>query len=581
MKKRSNGSLARPTALVVVLAGLAAAAAVVGAAQSEAHGNSPNDRHDNGRHYGWADWNKWPGHDYGHGHGHGGGNHGPKPLPRTDVVQTEYGAVKGFIKDDVRTFLGMPLAAPPVGDLRWRPPVKPAKWRGVRDAVEYGSMCAQNKRLLDFGAPSTSEDCLYINVFAPAKSPRKRPVMVWIHGGGHTVGAGDGHDGSALVQGNDVLVVTFNYRLNAFGFLVHPALDGSGKTTNYGFLDQTFALKWVQRNIAAFGGDPDNVTIFGESAGGIAVLYQLISPKSKGLFHRAIIESGSVFWRKLPTLATAETAGMNFAASLGCTDQSAACLRNLSVQQILSIGDQFNTAVNDGYTLNMNYREAFETGRFNRVPILNGVNRDEYRWFTALSEVNSGHVVTADEYSERLEAVFGVEAAPSVERLYPLHKYGSPSEALSAAVGDGNFVICGSRNLNQAASKYVPVYGYEFTDRNSPQVFPPVSFPYGAAHTSEIQYIFRNYRGARVEPLPPLSRAQQELSKQMVAYWGTFAENGDPNVRSQPRWPRYAKRDDRVMELRTGAPRVISDFAKVHHCEFWDDYNLDLSGPIN
>ncbi len=221
------------------------------------------------------------------------------------MVQTEYGGVKGFIKDGVRTFLGMPLAAPPVGNLRWRPPVKPAKWRGVRDATEYGDMCAQNKRLLDFGAPSTSEDCLYINVFAPTKPARKRPVMLWIHGGGHTVGASDGHDGSALVQEKDVLVVTFNYRLNAFGFLVHPALDGGGKTTNYGLLDQQFALDWVKKNIAAFGGDPDNVTIFGESDGAIGVLYQLISPKSKGLFHRAIIESGSVFWRKLPTLVTA------------------------------------------------------------------------------------------------------------------------------------------------------------------------------------------------------------------------------------------------------------------------------------
>ena len=255
------------------------------------------------------------------------------------AVRTESGLVSGLVNNEGYQYLGIPFAAPPVGELRWRPPQPPARWSGVREAMKFGNACPQTQPLAGFAAKSDTEDCLYLNVFTRGtvpktvlKPPGLRPVMVWIYGGGYYAGRSDDFNGSKLVR-NGVVVVTFNYRVNVFGFLAVPSLDAEGhKFANYGIMDQQAALVWVQRNIAAFGGDPDNVTIFGESSGGRAVWDHMISPLSRGLFHRAISQSGSMD-PQYP-LADVERTGKAFARAVGCPEATAECLRGLSVQEI-------------------------------------------------------------------------------------------------------------------------------------------------------------------------------------------------------------------------------------------------------
>jgi para-nitrobenzyl esterase len=479
------------------------------------------------------------------------------------VVKTGSGEVHGATRDHVRQFLGIPYAAPPIGPLRWQTPQTPVSWTGVREAAKFGATCAQIKTLGDFADPSTSEDCLYINVFAPEKpGAKKKPVMVWIHGGGLTVGQSDGHDGGGLAAQEDVVVVTLNYRLGVLGFLAHPALDDGGKAVNFGLLDQQLALKWVKDNIAAFGGDPGNVTIFGESAGGLSVAAHLASPLSKDLFQRAIIESGYAYTATVP-FAAAEQNGKDFATAMGCPDQTAACLRQVPVEKLLTGGRFFKGLTVDNYSLKSTLQQAFETGNFNRVPVLLGSNQDESRWFVALAEHTSGHVVTANDYPQRLATAYNA-SAKAVETQYPLSAFGSPSEALSAAQSDK--FVCPNLPAADAISKFAPVFEYEFADRDAP-TFEKASFPYKAYHTAEIQYLFPGFKGVFKGPTPALSKDQERLAVQIKSYWATFARNGDPNSARTPAWPRYRK--DQIFSLRPSGPVVVKTFEADHKCGFW------------
>jgi para-nitrobenzyl esterase len=400
--------------------------------------------------------------------------------------------------------------------------------------------------------------------------------MVWIHGGGLVDGRSNDYDGSKLASQGDVIVVSFNYRLNAFGFLAQSALDKEGHLAgNYGLMDQQFALQWVQRNIDKFGGDPNNVTIFGESAGGGSVIANLASPKSEGLFHRGIIESGGYAITSIAPnldLATAETTGQQFATAVGCADQSAKCLRSLSVEAIIANGSSYmNTAnfLEDGKILPQTLYTALKTGQFNRVPVVNGSNRDEMAWFTAIVEAATGHVLTAADYPGALASAgyFGSNVA-QVLAEYPLSAYASPSLALSAAETD-LVMACSGRIVNQLLSHYVPTYGYEFADRTAPIYFPAPSFPVGAAHTLEIQYLFPLYHGSQGTP-EPLNAFQQRLSDTMVDYWTTFAKHGDPNSYRTPTWPVYNPQYDRIESLNLPSPTQNGNFATEHHCDFWD-----------
>jgi para-nitrobenzyl esterase len=483
------------------------------------------------------------------------------------VADTANGAVRGLADGSVDEYLGIPYAAPPVGALRWRPPQPAASWSGVRDATQFAPHCPQLAG--PFGEASTSEDCLFLNVFTPShQQPGSgSPVMVWIHGGAFVSGESNDYDPTQLVE-DGVTVVTFNYRLGALGFLAHPALaDADGQSGDYGLMDQQAALRWVQRNIANFGGDPHNVTVFGESAGGLSVLSQVASPQARGLFERAIVESGSYNLTQT-SLASAEQAGEAFAAKAGCASQTAACLRSLPVSTILADQDAA------GYTPNINSEvlpeslgTAFATGNFNRVPIINGTNHDEYRLFVALSTLE-GSPVTAANYQSMIASTLGVTAAVAVviAAKYPLTAYPSPSVALGA-VGTDAIFACPALSIDQSVSRYVPTFAYEFNDENAPELFlPPVGFPYGAAHASEIQYLMALPTAAFPATL---SAQQQQLAAIMKGYWTNFAKRGSPSSSGTPSWPLFNTLTQKIQSLVPPSPQTETDFATAHNCAFW------------
>ena len=491
--------------------------------------------------------------------GHKGGS--------SPVIGTSDGAVRGLASGAVDEFLGIPYAAPPVGALRWRPPQPAARWSGVRDAMQFGPHCPQLAS--PFGQASTSENCLFLNVFTPSwqRTRRHNPVMVWIHGGALVTGESDDYLPTKLVQ-DGVTVVTINYRLGALGFLAHPALaDAKGQSGDYGLMDQQAALRWVQHNISRFGGDPRNVTVFGESAGGLSTLSQVASPQASGLFEKAIVESGSYNLTQA-SLSSAESAGEAFAANAGCASQTAACLRSLPVLAILANEDSA------GYTPNINsdvlpesLGTAFATGNFNRVPIINGTNRDEWRLFVALSELE-GNPVTAANYQSMISSTLGVPSAAAavIAAEYPLNAFPSPSVALGA-VGTDAIFACPALTIDQSVSHFVPTFAYEFNDENAPEEFlPPVSFPYGAAHASEIQYLMDLPAAA----FPgTLSAAQRQLATTMKTYWTNFAKRGFPSSFGSSFWQPFHDASQRMQSLIPPAPQTETDFATTHNCAFW------------
>ena len=484
------------------------------------------------------------------------------------VVATAGGTVRGQAVAATDEFLGIPYAAPPVGALRWQPPRPPAPWPGIRAATSYAPHCPQPSST--FGQASTSEDCLYLNVFTPATSKaRNLPVMVWVHGGSLRTGESNDYNPAALVR-HGVVVVTINYRLGALGFLADAALAGrpGGPSGNYGLMDQQAALRWVQRNIRGFGGDPGDVTVFGESAGGLSVLSQLASPGARGLFQRAIVESGTYQLTQQP-LAAAEAAGKAFAAKAGCAStvsakDMAACLRGLPVSTILANEDPVGyTPDVDGAVLTQSIKTALARGQFNRVPVVIGTNHDEYRLFVAVFQF-LGQRVTAANYQSMIASTLGVSAAIAgkIAAQYPLSRYPSPPVALGA-VGTDAIFACHALTADESLARYVPTYAYEFNDENAPELFlPPVGFPYGAAHASELPYLFSQTTISR--PIG-LSAAQQQLAAAMKQDWTNMAKTGTPAAG----WPKFTGASQQMLSLVPPTPQVETDFAAQHHCAFW------------
>ena len=502
------------------------------------------------------------------------------------TVVTDNGPVKGIVLQDSRQFLGIPYAAPPVGSLRWQPPSAAPRWKGNLDADHFAPHCAQ--RGTPFGQASESEDCLYLNVFAPPKhddkgknkdkedKKRGAPVMVWLHPGAFQYGQSDGYDPSDLVD-NDVVVVTLNYRLGALGFLSHPALSAESATAssgNYGLQDQQAALRWVQRNIDKFGGDASNVTIFGESAGAVSVHAHMVSPQSAGLFHRAIAQSGG-YALTLPTLASAETLGSSYATQVGCASQTAECLRAVPVSTLIA-----NQSTNpsaylpkvDGSTLPLSIGTAFATGQFNRVPVIEGSTHDEFRLFVATLFELAGTPVTAANYPFLISAILSVPfpTAQAIANFYPIAAYSSPAVALSAVGTDAAFA-CNTRVAARLLAQHVPTWTYEFSDANAPQIFLPTlpSLPYGAYHGSEVQYLFDVNAAV---PAPALTPTQEQLAASMRGYWTQFAAAGNPNKAPIPAWAAFVPNTQDSFQKFAGAapqPYTGTAFGFDHKCAIW------------
>jgi para-nitrobenzyl esterase len=484
------------------------------------------------------------------------------------IVRIDGGLVRGADAAGVNSFLGLPYAAPPTGNLRWRPPQPAAGWSGVRDATTFGPSCPQAPS--PFAPPGQfSEDCLYLNVYTPAARSNfgGRPVLVWIHGGGLEQDGARDYDGTKLAA-DGVVVVTINYRLGALGFLAHPALASHGAAGNYGLMDQQAALRWVQRNIARFGGDPGNVTIAGQSAGGLSVLAQMVSPGARGLFQRAIVQSGTFALNQRP-LAVAEAAGETFATAVGCADQSAACLRSAPVSDLVANFGVEIPGVVDGAVLTQPIGTALARGQFARVPVINGITHDEELLFvdglklTVSQGTNIPLAAPLDgsetTYEADIAQALGVSPAraAAIAAVYPLSANPTrPDEVFGLAVSDASFACPALQVDRQTAARGVPTYAYQFNDDAAP------GFGLGqATHGAELPYLFDLPNSPVV-----LNAGQQALAASMRTDWASFAGTGNPSSRALP-WPSF--NGTRVLSLVPLQSQVTTDFATAHHCSFW------------
>ncbi|MFF8847551.1 carboxylesterase/lipase family protein [Streptomyces sp. NPDC015127] len=488
------------------------------------------------------------------------------------IVRTDRGAVRGTLTDSVRIFQGVPYAAPPTGQRRWAPPTAARSWDGVRDAAEPGAACPQMGLVPPAGPASDDEDCLFVNVTTPrTASSKSLPVMVYLHGGDHTDGEGAMHGAERLAAHGDVVVVTVNYRLGALGYLAHPDLERRGESGNYGFLDQQAALRWVQRNATAFGGDPDNVTLFGESAGGYSTCAHLVAPSSAGLFDRVILQSAPCtadMGRR--DRVDALTEGVATAAGIekeqGLDDWRIALPGQLV--NPFGAGPEY-TPVYGGRLLPRPPREAFATGRFNKVPVLQGINRYEERARVYGLEL-AKKAATGDpeaqidqaDYHAHLQEEFGKEKAALVAARYPSSAYDdSPALALAAALTDGKWAWH-SVDTGRALSDQVPTYTYEFADGEVPWYSNPTyhkpDFEVGAAHTFELPYFFE------LEAYESLTTAQQGLANRMIRIWTDFARTGEVD------WKPTTPAAPNVQSLASGPGGIRPvDLAKDHHYGFW------------
>ncbi len=462
------------------------------------------------------------------------------------TVKTAQGKIHGKTINEgkVRAFLGLPYAAPPVGDLRWKAPEPPARWKGVRSATEFGAHCAQNPVFADmiFLDSGPSEDCLFLNVYTPAsaKSGSKLPVMFWIHGGGYSGGASSEprHNGDFLPL-KGVVLITINYRLGVFGFLASSDLakEQGGSAGNYALMDMIAALHWVKSNIKNFGGDPNNVTIFGESAGSFAVSTLMASPMAQGLFQKAIGESGGAFSDVLPTdsLAEREKHDDQWVASLDV--KSLTELRALPTGKILEAAGK--KGVNgfapdvDGKVLTEPVPQTYAEGKQAHVPLLAGWNRDEGS-FMAM------HGMTVDQWKAQAEALFK-DRAPEFLKLYPGN---TDAEALRSAIDYGGdaFIAFSTWKWLEAHRKTgdSPVYRYHLELAATPSKFHPGTF---AFHSDDIEYVFGTLA---TRPGAVWRPEDWKLSDQMMTYWTNFARTGDPNGPGLPEWPRYGAKDELI-----------------------------------
>lgn len=491
----------------------------------------------------------------------------------TDPVRVEQGELAGTSgrSAEVRVYKGIPFAAPPVGDLRWKPPQPPLHWQGVRQATEFGNSCPQppypsNGLFAGTTAP-ISEDCLYLNIWTAAKSAEDRlPVMVWIHGGGFERGTGSatGYDGENLAR-KGVVVVTINYRLGILGFLALPQLSAESphhSSGNYGFMDQIATLEWVRRNIAAFGGDPKRVTIFGQSAGAVSVNVLMASPLAKGLFQRAIGESGGSFGPMM-SLSEAEKEGLKVAAEAGVTQDLLKSLRAKSADALVQSKANGEMAqIVDGWVLPQSVYAIFAAGKENDVPVIVGNNANEGG---NLAPLANGTISPA-EFAEQAHKQFG-GLTDKFLQVYPAGSTEEQAAASHFASFRDEFFGWDMRTWArlQTSTGHHRAYRYYFTR------VPPGrgGARLGAFHAAEIAYVFENFpfRLFYVD-------ADKQLAETISSYWVNFAKAGDPNGAGLTAWPAYETAKDDMMEF--GDETRIQSDTNAAGLNFFDEYNESL-----
>jgi len=494
------------------------------------------------------------------------------PCAPDTVRQTINGPVCGVVVNNDAEWLGIPYASPPIGDLRWAPPQPPAPWTSPLQATAFGSSCAQS-----FFSASGSEDCLFVNVTRPADGAGGLPVLVHIHGGGFVAGSGNGNYSLLADTGHEV-VVSLNYRLGILGFLTNPAFGPH--SGDWGLQDQQAALRWVQQNIAQFGGDPHNVTIYGESAGGSSVCDAIASPTARGLFERGISVSGEYNTllgsptslesqdckSNLPTQTQADAAGRDYATSVGCTDPAAvaACLRWRTVEQVeATVGFGYQDGGHgtvgptiNGTTLTLSLRQALRRGEVNHVTVIAGVDRDENL---------VGNATTADQYTQLINTQYGPYASQVLAR-YPLNHFGSPAIAFRTVAADSD-TVCPSLRTSADLARWMPTYAYEIDDNDIPP-YAAVNASGSAAGASHVGAWFLS------PATTPLDANQQALQNEEVASVTQFARNGNPAASGTPEWPLYDEsHGSQVMSLQPAGDSELvttSQLAAQHNCAFWD-----------
>jgi para-nitrobenzyl esterase len=500
-----------------------------------------------------------------------------EPGYLSQTIQIGQGLLRGKrgAEDKVYAYLGIPYAAPPVGPWRWKSPQPPVSWTGIREAVEFGPRSMQGSIYSDmvFRDKGPSEDCLYLNVWTPAKAPDKLPVMVWIHGGGYKSGSSSEprQNGENLAR-KGVVVVSFNYRLGVFGFLALPELTretDSHSSGNYGLLDQVAALEWVKSNIAAFGGDRDNVTIFGESAGSFSVSGLMATPLARSLFHKAVGESGALFGPSLTPnpLALAEKDGLKFMKSLGA--KTLAQLRTKSANDLLQAtlkpnAPHFFPNI-DGAFFPKAVDAIYAKGQQAHVPLLAGWNSAEGSYRAILKDAPA----TKENFIKAAKAMFGSNTGAFL-KLYPA---GTDTEAKQSAQDlGGDFFIAYSTWKwldRQSATGQKPVYRYRFEQA------PPLSAgakpgtrSTGAYHSCEIEYVFGNLDSKKL----PWRPEDRQLSDLVSAYWTNFAKNGDPNGPGLPKWPVYGVKSRHALLRLNPIPSAAADIYRKRY-QFLDKFH--------